>query len=154
MRPAYEFCRGVCTLVLFISFCVVVSDHHGDAFLQVDRKTSRNVGPVLSISASLEDPAAATKSPPTPSGQGGKKSGARSRQKQSRKGEQRLPAATEEGAENEDEGGAHLGQPVTVFRHMQCLASQQGELRSGEGVCVWCVHTVVCGKYSTCTVFT
>ena len=123
---------------------VVVSDHHGDAFLQVGRKTSRNIGAVLSVSASLDDPttAAAAKSPSTPSGQVGKKSGARSRQKQSRKGEQRLPAVTEEGAESEEEGGAHLGQPVTVFWHMQRLASQQGQLRSGECVCV-----CVCGEY-------
>ena len=32
----------------------------------------------------------------------------------------------------EEKGGLHLGQPVTVFRHMQTLAADQRELRTGE----------------------
>ena len=111
-------------------------------------------------SAGSTDEGTVAKSQQTPTSVGTKKSGSRSesrRQKQPRKGEksageklaaeksagEKLAAEKSSGVSEdvsvvtelmgeEEKGGLHLGQPVTVFRHMQTLAADQRELRTGE----------------------
>ena len=119
---------------------------------QVERNSSRNApsatdSPQSSAGSTDEGTAAKSQQPPTSGGT--KKSGSRSesrRQKQPRKGEKSAgeksvsekssgvleDVSVTELMGEEEKGGLHLGQPVTVFRHMQTLAADQRELRTGE----------------------
>ena len=78
----------------------------------------------------------ATKLQQTPKSAGAKKSGPQSGRKQKRKTEK--PTSSEELAGSNDSseegeiGKYHLSQPKAVFRHIQSLASKNGELRNGE----------------------
>ena len=112
------------------------------------RNYFRNAPSATQSSPRSTDEGTVAKSQQTPTSGGTKKSGSRSesrRQKQPRKGEksageksvsEKSSGVSEDVSVTElmgeEKGGLHLEQPVTVFRHMQTLAADQRELRTGE----------------------
>ena len=102
----------------------------------MERSSSRNVSSDIASTAAVDEGPSATKLPQTPTTEGTKKPAPRTdsrKQKQSRKTEKSDDIVIGEPTAGDEENGKyHLSQPLTVFRHVQTLASRHGQLQTGE----------------------
>ena len=116
----------------------------------MERSSSRNVSSDSTSTAAVDEGPSATKLPQTPTTEGTKKTTPRTdsrKQKQPRKTEKSDDIVIgEPTAGDEVKGKYHLSQPLTVFRHVQTLASRHGQLQTGEKeLCIsLCMHNILC----------